>query len=100
MAEQNKIVLAAGGLVLAAGAASLVYHHLGKGNSSDDSDRQAQAHLSIVVFLDDGEDAAQSCRGCTIRHPRGGTITDLIASVGAMFAIDTPRWVVGSGLCG
>ncbi|KAI8468257.1 MAG: cytochrome P450 [Monoraphidium minutum] len=46
------------------------------------------AHYSIVCFLDSADGAI---RGRVLRWPRGAPISDLIAAVGALHDLDTPR---------
>jgi hypothetical protein len=91
--DSKDLAVIAGGAVVAVGAASLAYHTWIKQRAAPFPTRHARlankTHLSLVVFLDDGKASSQ---GRTIRWPRRAAVSELLATVGCLFQLDTaPR---------
>lgn len=86
--EPKALQIAAAGAAVAAVGAVVAYKHVVAPRNTDAGTSLPLAHYSIVCFLDSADGAI---RGRVLRWPRGAPMSDLIAAVGALHDLDTPR---------
>jgi hypothetical protein len=84
----REITVAVAGAATAA-LAVVAYKHLTSYDVTEsDAGAPAQAYLQLLVFVDSPGNAP---KGKVLRWPRRGPVSDLIAAVGALLGLETPR---------